>query len=261
MISIVLLLGLALAACAPNVPTPTAAARVSSAAATAVVSVPTARPAGPAATTAPALPTAPAARPSAPAQGAPPASSTVAAPPSIVSQGTPPSIVSQGTPPSIGPGGLPTLAAGAAPTRGAGAPASSAAGPGSPASPVAVDGVVVLTRADGATREVTVEIAATDARRERGLMERTTMPETHGMLFVFPTDITTPFWMKDTPLPLSIAFIAADGRIVDIQDMQPRSTDLHSSARPYRYALEVNQGFFARAGIKVGDRASLPSRV
>jgi uncharacterized membrane protein (UPF0127 family) len=118
---------------------------------------------------------------------------------------------------------------------------------------------VRLTGADGKTHDVKVELAATAQERGHGLMERQTMPEDAGMLFVFPSDTDNPFWMKDTLLPLSIAWIAADGTIVDIQDMQPQTTDLHQPRARYRYALEVNQGYFARAGIKPGDRAELPA--
>jgi len=117
---------------------------------------------------------------------------------------------------------------------------------------------VKLTRADGATRIVTVEIARDDAERQRGLMGRTTLPDGTGMLFAFPGDTDIAFWMKDTPTALSVAFIAADGRIVDVQDMQPETTDLHQPPTRYRYALEVAQGYFARAGVKRGDRAELP---
>ena len=72
------------------------------------------------------------------------------------------------------------------------------------------------------------------------------------MLFVFSSDQQAAFWMKDTFIPLSIAFIAADGRILEIQDMQPLSTDLHRPPSAYRYALEVNQGFLK--SVKAGDR-------
>jgi hypothetical protein len=119
-------------------------------------------------------------------------------------------------------------------------------------------GVVHLQRADGSRLDVRVEIAANQAARARGLMFRTALPEDAGMLFVFPDDTDGPFWMMDTFIPLSIAFIGADGRIVSIKDMRPRSTQLtHPDAR-YRYALEVNQGFFDRTSIRVGDRAELP---
>jgi uncharacterized protein len=105
---------------------------------------------------------------------------------------------------------------------------------------------------------VLVELARTDAERQRGLMGRTYLDEGAGMLFVFPADTAGPFWMKDTLIPLSIAFIGADGVIVDIQDMQPLDETLHYPARPYRYALEVPQGWFARSGIRVGQPVELP---
>ena len=88
-----------------------------------------------------------------------------------------------------------------------------------------------------------------------GLSKRESMPEQAGMLFVFPTDQQGAFWMKDTLIPLSIAFISADGRILEIQDMQPLSEELHIPASPYRYALEVNQGFFGKNEVNAGDTA------
>lgn len=119
--------------------------------------------------------------------------------------------------------------------------------------------VVRIAGADGRAHEVKVELAATPAERQRGLMQRESMPEDAGMLFVFPTDTDGAFWMKDTLIPLSIAFIAADGTIVDVRDMQPLSTELTTPRARYRYALEVNQGYFARAGIKAGDKVELPA--
>ncbi len=73
------------------------------------------------------------------------------------------------------------------------------------------------------------------------------------MLFVFPNDSRTEFWMRGTTIPLSIAFIQADGRIVDLQDMQPLTDDRHAPPSPIRYALEANQGYFAAHGIATGD--------
>jgi uncharacterized membrane protein (UPF0127 family) len=131
------------------------------------------------------------------------------------------------------------------------APGAANAGPAMPAA------TVVLRRADGQERQLKVEIASDDSTRARGLMFRPTMPDDAGMLFIFPGDVDAPFWMQNTLLPLSIAWIAADGRIVDIQDMQPQTTDLHQPSARYRQALEVNQGYFARNGVKVGDRAEV----
>ncbi len=101
---------------------------------------------------------------------------------------------------------------------------------------------------------VRVEIADTPAEQTRGLMERTELAEDAGMLFVFNRDQQAPFTMKNTLIPLSIAYIDAGGRIVDIQDMQPLDeTTRYISAEPYRYALEVNQGFFEARGVEVGN--------
>lgn len=112
---------------------------------------------------------------------------------------------------------------------------------------------------DGDNRaELTVELAVTTAERGRGLMFREELPQDRGMLFVYQEDTSSGFWMKDTLIPLSIAFIAADGTIIDIQDMEPLSTDLHHSPAPYRYALEVNQGWFDDHGFGPGATVELP---
>jgi uncharacterized membrane protein (UPF0127 family) len=106
---------------------------------------------------------------------------------------------------------------------------------------------------------ISAEIAATPGDREQGLMHRESMPEDHGMLFVFPEERVLNFWMKDTPLPLSIAFADAGGRILRIADMEPRSLETVSSRKPARYALEMNQGWFERNGVFPGDRiAGIP---
>ena len=107
---------------------------------------------------------------------------------------------------------------------------------------------------------VQVEIADTDAERQTGLSRRPTLAEDAGMLFVFDQEQPLSFWMKDTLIPLSIAYISAEGRIVDIQDMQPLDETPHPSAEPAQYALEVNQGFFAERGVAVGDTVELPGQ-
>jgi uncharacterized membrane protein (UPF0127 family) len=119
---------------------------------------------------------------------------------------------------------------------------------------------VTLDASGGEEVEVQVEIADTDPERQRGLMGRTALPEDQGMLFVFGGEQELSFWMKNTLIPLSIAYIDSEGRIVDIQDMKPLDDDPphYVSAEPARYALEVNQGFFEERGIEVGDRAELP---
>lgn len=97
-----------------------------------------------------------------------------------------------------------------------------------------------------------VEVAATPAQRGRGLMGRTHLAADAGMLFVFEAPGRHCFWMRDTPLPLSIAFIDAAGRIVGLADMIPRSEAQHCPPTPIRYALEVRQGEFQRRGIRPG---------
>ena len=101
---------------------------------------------------------------------------------------------------------------------------------------------------------IEAEVAANQADRSQGLMHRRSMPQNHGMIFVFPVSAVHCFWMRNTPLPLSIAFIADDGTIVDLLDMRPQSLDNHCSSKPVRYALEMNQGWFARRAIKPGFR-------
>ena len=98
------------------------------------------------------------------------------------------------------------------------------------------------------------EVAASDGTRATGLMYRRIMPENRGMLFVFPVTQPLSFWMMNTHIPLSIAFLDDAGVIVNITDMKPLTTDPHPSARPARYALEMNQGWFAKRGIKAGAK-------
>ena len=107
--------------------------------------------------------------------------------------------------------------------------------------------------------EVTLraELARTAAEQQRGFMERKTIPDGTGMLFVFTTDQILHFWMKDTPHPLSIAYIDRNGIIRDIFDMKPFSLSTVSSTVSVRYALEVPQGWFKRAGIQTGDKLFL----
>lgn len=97
-------------------------------------------------------------------------------------------------------------------------------------------------------------IASTPHSRERGLMQRAELCENCGMLFIFPQPGKYSFWMKDTPLPLSIAFIAADGSILNIDEMQASSTQSHSAMGNALYALEMNRAWFAEHGIKRQDQ-------
>ena len=101
---------------------------------------------------------------------------------------------------------------------------------------------------------IEAEVAATPDQRQIGLMNRPTMPPNHGMLFVFEGPGMHCFWMRNTLLPLSIAFLRDDGQIVNIADMQPQNDTSHCPREPVRYALEMNQGWFAKRGFKPGDR-------
>lgn len=108
---------------------------------------------------------------------------------------------------------------------------------------------------------ISAEIAWSNRDREEGLMHRESMPEDHGMLFIFAEEKVLTFWMKDTPLPLSIAFADASGHIVHIADMEPESRAIVSSGVPARYALEMNRGWFERHGVYTGDViADIPRR-
>ena len=97
-------------------------------------------------------------------------------------------------------------------------------------------------------------VAQTPEQRQTGLMFRREMAQHEGMLFVFEQASAQCFWMKDTLLPQSIAFLADDGSVVNIADMKPQALDSHCSAQPVRYVLEMNQGWFAKRGIKPGSK-------
>jgi hypothetical protein len=120
---------------------------------------------------------------------------------------------------------------------------------------------IVVIGGEGEGVELMVELARTAGERSRGLMFREELAEDGGMLFVYEEDTEAGFWMKDTLIPLSIAFIAADGTILDIQDMEPLSEDTHRPPEPYRYALEVNQGWFREHGLGREDRVEIPDSV
>jgi uncharacterized membrane protein (UPF0127 family) len=120
-------------------------------------------------------------------------------------------------------------------------------------------GTLVLVQ-DKARVTLNVEIADTPESREVGLMNRPSLPDDAGMLFVFESTSHWAFWMKNTLVPLSVGFIDEQWKIVDIQDMRvgpnPETgrLDIYEAAKPSRYALEVNQGLFARRGIGVGAK-------
>ena len=104
---------------------------------------------------------------------------------------------------------------------------------------------------------VKVELARTPAEREQGLMYRENLPPGRGMLFIFQDSQYRSFWMRNTYIPLDIAYLDESLRIVDIQAMEPQSEEGHPSARPAMFALEVPQGWFAGREIGVGDQATL----
>ena len=97
-----------------------------------------------------------------------------------------------------------------------------------------------------------VQVAQTPQERQIGLMFRRDMPQHEGMLFVFEQAAPQCFWMRNTLIPLTAAFLADDGTIVNLADMRPQSDDLHCSTQPVRYVLEMNQGWFARRNIQAG---------
>ena len=107
------------------------------------------------------------------------------------------------------------------------------------------------------TQNLRVEIADTPEKTQRGLMFRRHLPAHKGMLFVFPTDEIRGFWMKNTYVPLSVAYIDYEGVIREIYDLQPHDLQAVTSRFPFRYALEVKQGLFKKLGVKIGDKIDL----
>ncbi|HZX30551.1 MAG TPA: DUF192 domain-containing protein [Rhodocyclaceae bacterium] len=101
---------------------------------------------------------------------------------------------------------------------------------------------------------IEAEVASDLKNRMQGLMGRRSMAPQQGMLFVFPEAARHCMWMKNTLLPLSVAFLDEEGRIVNIEDMQPETLDSHCAAKPARFALEMNKGWFAEKGIKPGAK-------
>jgi uncharacterized protein len=100
--------------------------------------------------------------------------------------------------------------------------------------------------------QIDAQVALTPEQREIGLMFRKEMPQHEGMLFVFEQPAVQCFWMMNTLLPLTAAFVADDGTIVTLADMKPMTTDSHCSDKPVRFVLEMNQGWFAKKGLKAG---------
>jgi len=112
---------------------------------------------------------------------------------------------------------------------------------------------IIKMKIDG--HKLTAEVASTAEQRTRGLMYRRELDRNSGMLFVYEEKERLSFWMKNTFIPLSIAFIADDGRIEHIADMAPQTLNPHGSLKPVRYALEMNRGWFEEKNIKVGTHA------
>ena len=101
-----------------------------------------------------------------------------------------------------------------------------------------------------------VEVVSTPEQRARGLMHREKLGRNDGMLFIFDEPGYHAMWMMNTLIPLSVAFVDGDGRILNIEDMAPKTLDSHSAQGPARYAVETNKGWFAERGIKAGDRVT-----
>ncbi len=117
-----------------------------------------------------------------------------------------------------------------------------------------------ITVSSGSTNvKLTVELATTEAQREQGLMLRQKMDDSQGMFFFFREDETIGFWMKNTYLPLSIAYLDKDGTILEIRDAKPLDETILTPSKPYRDVLEVNQGWFDRHKLGVGSKVSIPS--
>ena len=108
------------------------------------------------------------------------------------------------------------------------------------------------TELSAGMHRIHAQVAQTGQEREIGLMFRKEMPAAEGMLFAFDRPGVQCFWMKNTILPLTAAFVADDGTIVNLADMQPQTTDSHCSAKPERFVLEMNQGWFAKRAIRAG---------
>ena len=112
------------------------------------------------------------------------------------------------------------------------------------------------TKLSAGVYQITAQVAQTPSERSTGLMFRKEMPQAEGMLFIFEQPSMQCFWMKNTLLPLTAAFVADNGEIVNLIDMKPHSEAPHCSSKPVRYVLEMHQGWFAKKSIKAGARLS-----
>ena len=113
-------------------------------------------------------------------------------------------------------------------------------------------------RLSAGMHQIDAQVASTPEQRMTGLMHRKEMPQHEGMLFVFEQPARQCFWMKNTLLPLSVAFVEDDGTIANIDEMKPQTLDSHCSAKPVRYVLEMNTGWFAKKGIRAGQKLAGP---
>jgi uncharacterized membrane protein (UPF0127 family) len=108
---------------------------------------------------------------------------------------------------------------------------------------------------------IDAEVASTPGSRQKGLMGRRQLAAHQGMLFIFPQVARHCMWMKNTLLPLSVAFIDETGHIINIEEMRPQSENNHCAAAPARYALEMRAQWFSQKGIRVGERLVMPTRL
>ncbi len=108
-------------------------------------------------------------------------------------------------------------------------------------------------------RTFDIEVARTPQQHELGLMKRDSMPENHGMIFVFEDEHLLEFWMKDTRIPLDIMYLDADGKVVSVGQMQPYDLSTVSSQVPAQYAVELNAGMVKKLGIKAGQVLEIPA--
>lgn len=127
--------------------------------------------------------------------------------------------------------------------------------------PLAAAQQMPLVQLTAGMYRITAEMAYTPQARQTGLMHRESLAENRGMVFVFDFDAAHCMWMRNTLIPLSVAFLDGEGTILNIEDMAPQTDTTHCAARPARYALEMNRGWFAQRGIGVGDRIGGVSRL
>lgn len=122
-----------------------------------------------------------------------------------------------------------------------------------PILPAQAQSAMPRTELSAGMYRIEAEVAATQENRMTGLMQRRSMPPNQGMLFIFTQPQRHCMWMKNTLLPLSVAFLDDEGHILNVEDMQPQTEDNHCAAKPARFALEMNLGWFRQKGIKPGQ--------